>query len=158
MTALLCIRSYSSSVQRIVIVLFLFRIFQPPLLPFRFCRDAPTLRLSVRFDYVEAPLGAAPRRGGSGFAPTSKRSADCRMRCWHFILPLPVLLRQRYFSPYANAAHTRSTLRDNRFHRRRWDNYPIWTAAAKMGAFVRDSNSAVTVTLPTREPTDTPRR
>ena len=54
--------------------------------------------------------------------------------------------------------HTRSTLRDNRFHCRRWDNYPISVLAAKMGVFVRDSNSAVTVKLPTRKPTDTPRR
>ncbi|HRR78402.1 MAG TPA: hypothetical protein P5191_16610, partial [Ruminococcus sp.] len=76
----------------------------------------------------------------------------------HFILPSPVLLCQRYFSPYANAAHTRSTLRDNRFYRRRWDNYPISVSAAKMGVFVRDSNSAVTVKLPTRKLTDTPRR
>ena len=54
--------------------------------------------------------------------------------------------------------HTRSTLRHNRFHRRRWDNYPIFVSAAKMGGFVRDSNSAVTVKLPTRKSTDTPRR
>lgn len=54
--------------------------------------------------------------------------------------------------------HTRSTLRDNRFCVRRWDNYPISVSSAKMGVFVRDSNSAVTVKLPTRKPTDTPRR
>ena len=45
--------------------------------------------------------------------------------------------------------HTRSTLRGNRFHRRRWDNYPISVSAANLGVFVRDSNSAVTVTLVT---------
>ena len=54
--------------------------------------------------------------------------------------------------------HTRSTLRHNRFCGCRWDNYPISVSAAKMGVFVRDSNSAVTVTLPTRKTTDTPRR
>jgi len=53
---------------------------------------------------------------------------------------------------------TRSTLRENRFHRRRWDNYPISVLAAKNGDFVRDSNSAVTVKLPTQNPTDTLRR
>ena len=62
-------------------------------------------------------MGAAPRRGGSGFAPTSKRSADCRMRCWHFILPSPVRLRQRCW--YG------------------WDNYPISVSAAKTARFVR---------------------
>ena len=62
------------------------------------------------------------------------------------------------FSPYANAAHTRSTLRNNRFCGYGWDNYPIWTTASNLGVFVRDSNSAVTVKLPTRKPTDTPRR
>ncbi len=71
-------------------------------------------------------------------------------------------LGYRRFSPLSIVSvwyrRTRSTLRDNRFHRRRWDNYPISLSAAKMGAFVRDSNSAVTVTLPTRVPTDTPRR
>ena len=61
-------------------------------------------------------------------------------------------------SPYANAAYTRSKLRHNRFYRRRWDNYPISVLAAKMGVFVRDSNSAVTVKLPTQISTDTPRR
>ena len=65
-------------------------------------------------------------------------------------LPLPIVSVQY--------RHTCSTLRDNRFHRRRWDNSPISVSAAKMGVFVRDSNSAVTVKLPTREPTDTPRR
>jgi hypothetical protein len=49
--------------------------------------------------------------------------------------------------PYANAAHTRSTLRDNRFHRRRWDTCPLWVSAAKIGVFVCDSNFTVTVTF-----------
>ena len=45
------------------------------------------------------------------------------------LFPLPIVsVRYR---------HTRSTLRHNRFCRCRWDNYPIWTAAAKMGVFVR---------------------
>ena len=85
--------------------------------------------------------------GGSGISPTSKRSADCRMRCWHFIPPLPVLLPQQCFLPLLIISpryrHTRSTLRDNRFHRRRWDNSPICVAAAKTRVFVR----VYTVTL-----------
>ena len=59
---------------------------------------------------------------------------------------------------YCFIRHIRSTLRDNRFHCRRWDNHPISVSAANLGVFVRDSNSAVTVKLPTRTPTDTPRR
>jgi hypothetical protein len=54
--------------------------------------------------------------------------------------------------------HIRSTLRHIRFCGNRWDNYPISVSAAKMGGFVRDSNSAVTVKLPTQNPTDTLRR
>ena len=54
--------------------------------------------------------------------------------------------------------HTRSTLRHNCFCGYRWDNYPIYVSVAKTGVFVRDSNSAVTVKLPTRKPTDTHRR
>ena len=59
---------------------------------------------------------------------------------------------------YCFIRHTRSTLRDNRFCGNRWDNYPISVSEAKTGVFVRDSNSAVTVKLPTQNPTDTPRR
>jgi len=73
--------------------------------------------------------------GGSGVSPASKRSADCRMRCWHFIPPPPVLLRQSVFSP-RQCRHTSSTLRDNRLHRRRWDNRPISVFVAKTGVFV----------------------
>ena len=75
--------------------------------------------------------------------------------------PQPLLLPSANNSVtirYCFIRHTRSTLRDNRFRRRRWDNYPISVLAAKTGVFVRDSNSAVTVKLPTRKPTDTPRR
>ena len=46
--------------------------------------------------------------------------------------------------------HIRSTLRHNRFHRRRWDNYPISVSVAKTGVFVRDftvTRERYTVTL-----------
>ena len=75
--------------------------------------------------------------------------------------PQPLLLSSANNSvtfSYCFIRHARFTLRDNRFRRRRWDNYPIWTAAGKMGGFVRDSNATVTVKLPTQSPTDTPRR
>jgi len=75
--------------------------------------------------------------------------------------PQPLLLPSANNSVtirYCFIRHTRSTLRHNRFCGHWWDNYPISVSAAKMGAFVRDSNSAVTVKLPTRKPTDTPRR
>ncbi len=75
--------------------------------------------------------------------------------------PQPLLLPSANNSVtihYCFIRHTRSTLHDNRFHRRRWNNYPISVSEAKTGVLVRDSNSAVTVKLPTRKPTDTPRR
>ena len=46
--------------------------------------------------------------------------------------------------------HTRSTLRDNRFHRHRWDNYPLPVSAANLSVFVRDftvTRERYTVTL-----------
>ena len=52
-----------------------------------------------------------------------------------------IFLGYCHFSPLPIVSvlyrHTPSTLRDNRFHRRSRDNYPIWTAAAKMGIFMR---------------------
>ena len=94
------------------------------------------------------------------------RQAECRLRC----LPskngrLFVTRYRSVSSPIISppsvtdaAIYTRSTLCDNRFHSRIWDNYPISVQAAKTGIFVRDGNFAVTVTLTTRNPTDTPRR
>ncbi len=74
----------------------------------------------------------------------------------------PIFCHRRHFSPLSIESvqyrHTRSTLRDNRFCEHRWDNYPISVSASNLGVFVRDSNAAVTVTLPTRKPTDTLRR
>jgi len=62
------------------------------------------------------------------------------MRCWHFIPPPSVLLRQRCFLPpliiSVRYRHTRSTLRDNRFCEYRWYNYPISVFVAKTGIFV----------------------
>lgn len=99
-------------------------------------------------------MGAAARRKWVGAsARQARRQAECQLLClqsqrdYFFsgtatFLPLPIVpVRYR---------HIRSTLRHNRFHRRMWDNYPIWTAAAKTGVLVRDSNSVVTVKLPTR--------
>ena len=75
--------------------------------------------------------------------------------------PQPLLLPSANNSVtirYCFIRHTRSKLRDNRFCGYGWDNYPIPESAANLGVFVRDSNSAVTVKLPTQNPTDTPRR
>jgi len=107
-----------------------------------------------------------PIKVGSGFCPTSKAAGGMPAAMLAnpvglIFRPQPLLLPSAYNSVtihYCFIRHTRSTLRNNRFCGYGWDNYPIWTAAAKMGVFVRDSNSTVTVKLPTREPTDTPRR
>ena len=40
----------------------------------------------------------------------------------------------RCFFPSRIYPHTRSTLRDNRFHRRNWDNYLISLSAAQIGS------------------------
>ena len=67
--------------------------------------------------------------------------------------PQPLLLPSANNSVtirYCFIRHTRSKLRDNRFCGYGWDNYPIPESAANLGVFVRDSNSAVTVKLPTR--------
>ena len=98
--------------------------------------------------------------GGSGFPRQARRQAECQLLCLP-AFPEPIFSGTATFSSLKVSLryrNTRSTLRDNRFHRRRWDNYTISELAAKIGVFVRDSNSAVTVTLPTRKPTDTPRR
>ena len=100
----------------------------------------------------ERGLGVCPDQQAFGGLPNAMLAVSKRL----------FFIGYRHFSPLPIVSvryrHTRSTLRDNRFHCNRWDNYPIWTAAAKTAHFVRDSNSAVTVKLPTRKPTDTPRR
>ena len=97
-------------------------------------------------------------RGGSGFSPTSKRSADCRMRCWpaflsRFFRVLPLFLSSAnnfVTFRYCFIRHTRSTLRDNRFCRCRWDTCPLSVSAAKTARFVRGftvTRERYTVTL-----------
>ena len=94
------------------------------------------------------------------------RQAECRLRCLPpkngrlFVTRYRSVSSQIISSPSVTdvAVHIRSTLRDNRSHRRSWDNYPNSVPWAKTVVFVRDGNSAVTVTLLTRNHTDTPRR
>ena len=92
-------------------------------------------------------------RGGSGFAPTSKAAGGMPAAMLAgfsepifsgtaTFLPLPIVSVQY--------RHTRSTLRDNRFHRRKRDNYPICVSAAKTARFVRGftvTRERYTVTL-----------
>ncbi len=85
-------------------------------------------------------------------ARQARRQAECQLLC----LPSQ---KGRFFSCTATFSlpivsmwycHTRSTLRDNRFLRRRWDNYPICVLAAKTARFVRDftvTREHYTVTL-----------
>ena len=124
-SALLCIRSYSSSVQRIVIVRLRFLIVSPSF---------------VRF-----------LTGGSGGLPDQQAFGGLPNAMLAFHTSVACTAQSAVVFSLCQCRHTRSTLRHNRFHRRRWDNYPISVLVAKTGVFVRDSNSAVTINLPSPE-------
>ena len=111
-SAFLCIRSYSSSVQRIVIVRLRFLI----------------VSRSFLCAIFERGFGVLPDQQAFGGLPNA-------MLAFHTFVT-DTALSAVLFS-LCQFRHTRSTMRHNRFHCHRWDNYPIWTAAAKMGAFVR---------------------
>lgn len=103
-------------------------------------------------------MGAAPRRRGFGVLPDQQAFGGLPNAMLAFHTSVARTAPSAVVFSLCQCRHTRSTLRNNRFCGYGWDNYPIWTTAAKTGVFVRDSNSAVTVTLPTRKPTDAPRR
>ncbi len=103
-------------------------------------------------------MGAAPRRRGFGVLPDQQAFGGLPNAMLAFHTSVACTAPSAVVFSLYQFRHTRSTLRNNRFCGYGWDNYPIWTAAAKMGIFVRDSNATVTVKLPTQNPTDTPRR
>jgi len=81
---------------------------------YRYCR--------VSFPHVIILLFLMPIKVGSGFCPTSKAAGGMPAA----MLAFPegkIFLGHRRFSPLSIVSvlyrHTRSTLRDNRFHRRR---------------------------------------
>ena len=95
-------------------------------------------------------MGAAPRRRGFGVLPDLQAFGGLPNAMLAFHTSVAGTAPSAVVFSLCQCRHTRSTLRDNRFHCRRWDNYPISVSAANFGVFVRDSKSAVTVKLPTR--------
>ena len=109
---LLCIRSYSSSVQRIVIVRLRFLI----------------VSRSFLCAIFERGFGGRPDQQAFGGLPNAMLAFHTSVAC---TAPSAVV----FF--LCQCRHTRSTLRDNRFCGHRWDNYPISVSEAKTGVFVR---------------------
>ena len=103
-------------------------------------------------------MGAAPRRRGFGVRPDQQAFGGLPNAMLAFHTSVAGTAPSAVVFSLCQFCHTRSTLRNNRFCGYGWDNYQISVSAAKMGGFVRDSNSAVTVKLPTQNSTDTPRR
>ena len=108
------IRLLSSSVQRIAIVVFRFLMLS---ISFFLCQ-LKWVRASARQAKAAGGMPAAMLANPKGLIFSSTTT----------FLPLPIVP--------VWYRHTRSTLRHNRFHRRRWDNYPISVSEAKTGVFV----------------------
>ena len=81
-------------------------------------------------------MGAAPRRRGFGVLPDQQAFGGLPNAMLAFHTSVACTAPSAAVFSLCQFRHTRSTLRNNRFHRRRWDNYPISVSAAKTCVFV----------------------